>query len=52
LSTRTDHDLYNAISHGGGAVDRSAAMPAWGAVLAPQEIWDLVAYVRQLSKQQ
>jgi cytochrome c oxidase cbb3-type subunit III len=51
LSKRTDHDLYNAISQGGSVVERSAAMPAWGAVLAPQDMWDLVAYIRQLSTQ-
>ena len=51
LSKRTDRDLYNVISSGGGAVDRATAMPAWGAVLAPQEIWDLVTYIRQLSTQ-
>jgi mono/diheme cytochrome c family protein len=49
LAKRTDQDLYNAISQGGPAVTRSAAMPAWGAVLAPQDMWDLVAYIRQLS---
>jgi cbb3-type cytochrome c oxidase subunit III len=51
LSKRTDRDLYNVISQGGAAVERSPAMPAWGGVLSPQEIWDLVAYVRQFSKQ-
>ena len=51
LSKRTDHDLYNVISRGGGAVDSATTMPGWGAVLAPQEIWDLVTYIRQLSKQ-
>ena len=51
LSKRTDYDLYNVISQGGHAVDRSVAMPAWGSVLLPQEMWDLVAYIRQLSKQ-
>jgi cytochrome c oxidase cbb3-type subunit 3 len=49
LAKRTDHDLYHAISQGGPAVTRSAAMPAWGAVLSPQDMWDLVAYIRQLS---
>jgi len=52
MSKRTDYDLYNVISQGGPAVDRAVTMPAWGAVLAPQEMWDLVAYIRQLSKQQ
>ena len=51
LAKRTDHDLYNVISRGGGAVDRATTMPGWGAVLAPQEIWDLVAYIRQLPTQ-
>jgi cytochrome c oxidase cbb3-type subunit 3 len=49
MSQRTDYDLYNAISMGGPAVDRSAAMPAWGNLLSPQDMWDLVAYIRQLS---
>ena len=52
MSKRTDYDLYNVISQGGPAVDRAVTMPAWGAVLAPQEMWDLIAYIRQLSKQQ
>ena len=51
LSTRTDHDLYNAIRQGGSVVERSATMPVWGAVLSPQDMWDLVAYIRQLSKE-
>jgi len=51
LGKRTDRDLYNVISRGGGAVERSLTMPGWGGVLSPQEIWDLVAYVRQFSKQ-
>ena len=51
LAKRTDRDLYNVISRGGGAVERSPTMPAWGGVLAPQEIWDLVAYVRQFATQ-
>jgi cbb3-type cytochrome c oxidase subunit III len=50
VASRTDHDLYNAISRGGPAVDRSSAMPAWGQTLKPEEIWDLVAYIRHLSK--
>jgi cbb3-type cytochrome c oxidase subunit III len=49
VASRTDFDLYNAISQGGPAVNRSAAMPGWGHALSPQEIWDLVAYVRQLA---
>jgi cytochrome c oxidase cbb3-type subunit 3 len=51
MSSRTDDDLYNAISQGGAAVERSVAMPGWGQVLPLQDIWDLVAYIRQLSGQ-
>jgi cbb3-type cytochrome c oxidase subunit III len=51
LSKRTDRDLYNVISRGGGAAERSLTMPGWGSVLSPQEIWDLVAYIRQFAKQ-
>ena len=50
LLSRTDYDLYYAISLGGAAIGRSGAMPAWGQVLTPQEIWDLVAYIHQLSR--
>jgi cytochrome c oxidase cbb3-type subunit 3 len=50
VSSRTDYDLYNTISQGGPAVNRSAAMPGWGHVLSPKEIWDLVACIRQLSR--
>jgi cytochrome c oxidase cbb3-type subunit 3 len=51
LSSRTDYDLYNAISQGGPSVDRTDAMPAWGHVLSQQDMWDLVAYIRQFPKQ-
>jgi cytochrome c oxidase cbb3-type subunit III len=51
MSKRTDYDLYNVISQGGPAVGHSATMPAWSSVLSPQEMWDLVAYIRQLSKE-
>ena len=51
VAKRTDHDLYNVISKGSGMVDRSPTMPGWGTVLAPQDIWDLVAYIRQLPTQ-
>ena len=52
MSQRTDYDIFNAISLGGPAVDRSVAMPAWGQVLSSQDVWDLVAYIRQLSGKQ
>ncbi len=30
---------------------RPAGMPAWGSILPPQSIWDLVAYVQSISKE-
>ena len=50
VSGLTDYDLYHVISQGGAAMGRSAAMPAWGQVLTPQDMWDLVSFVRQLAK--
>jgi cbb3-type cytochrome c oxidase subunit III len=50
LSSLTDRDLFNVISQGGPAVDRSPVMPAWGQTLKPEEIWDLVAYIRHISR--
>ena len=49
LRTRTDRDLYMVISAGGGANGKSTAMPHWGGYLVPEQIKDLVAYVRSIS---
>lgn len=38
-------DIYLTIEQG-----RPEGMPAWGSLLPPQTIWDLVAYVKQLSE--
>lgn len=45
MARRTDTELYNVIRHG-----RGPAMPAWGHLLTPQEISDLVVYIRHLSR--
>lgn len=45
MSRRTDADLYNVIRHG-----RGVAMPGWDHLLTPQEMWDLVAHIRHLSR--
>jgi cytochrome c oxidase cbb3-type subunit 3 len=50
VASLSDYDLYHVISQGGAMMGRSAAMPAWGQVLTPQDMWDLVAYIRQLSQ--
>jgi len=45
----TDAQLYRIISQGGAAVERSAAMPAWGHLLSASDIRDLIAYIRYLA---
>lgn len=39
----SDADVFNSIYEG-----RARGMPAWGAVLSTNQIWELVAYVRSL----
>lgn len=51
LSSRSDDQLFAAIKHGGPAAGLSPAMPAFGAQLRDQDIWDLVAYIRRLAAQ-
>ena len=50
LETRSDQELFNAISKGGLKVGRAPCMPAWGETLDKQTIWSLVRYIRQLCK--
>lgn len=39
----SDADVFNSIYEG-----RARGMPAWGAILTHQQIWDLVAYIHSL----
>ncbi len=50
MSGRTDKQLYEVIALGGGHMGRSVYMPEWTNDLAPAQIKDLVAYLRQISK--
>ena len=43
-----DEELFKAIKEGGLAVNKSALMPAWGALLSDAQIADLVKYLRQV----
>jgi mono/diheme cytochrome c family protein len=45
-----DDELYKAIKEGGLAVNKSALMPTWGAVLSDAQIKDLVKYLRVVCK--
>jgi len=48
LETRTDRQLFDAISLGGLAVGRAPCMPAWGKTLDEETIRSLVRYIREL----
>lgn len=46
MSTLSDEHLVKVISEGGAAVGKSAMMPAWGAVLSPEDVLNVIAYIR------
>jgi mono/diheme cytochrome c family protein len=50
MATRTDKDLYVTISLGGGHLGKSPYMPAWAVYLSPEQIQDLVSYIRTISR--
>lgn len=48
LETRTDKQLFDAITLGGLAVGRAPCMPSWGNTLDENMIHSLVSYIREL----
>ena len=44
----TDVDLKNVISKGAGAYGGSMLMAPWGAMLSPEDVENVVAYIRSL----
>jgi mono/diheme cytochrome c family protein len=48
LETRTDKQLFDAITLGGLAVGRAPCMPSWGNTLDEKMIHSLVGYIREL----
>ena len=48
MSSRSDEELFKAISEGGQAISKSVLMPPWGGSLSDDEIHALVAYLREL----
>jgi mono/diheme cytochrome c family protein len=46
----TDKYLYDVIKDGGAKVKKSPLMPGWGGALSDRDIWNLVAYLRTLSR--
>ncbi len=47
VSALTDEHLDKVISEGGAAVGLSPMMAAWGGTLSEQDIWNVIAYIRQ-----
>jgi mono/diheme cytochrome c family protein len=50
MSKLSDEDIFKTVKNGGASVGKSPLMPAWGATLKDDQIQDVVAYVRTLSK--
>jgi mono/diheme cytochrome c family protein len=50
LGERSDDVLYDMIAGGGGIMNRSPRMPAFGGSLSPAEIRALIAHLRSLCK--
>lgn len=48
MITRTDEELFKAISEGGQSINKSVLMPNWGKTLSEVQIEELVAYLRAL----
>lgn len=49
MNKRTNVQLFGVIKGGGIAVELADAMPAWGNVLLDQDIWNVVAFLREIS---
>ncbi len=50
MKTLTDEYVVKVITEGGQAVGKSPLMVSWKAVLKPEEIKDVAAYVRSFAK--
>lgn len=49
MSKLTDQDIYVTLSLGGAHSGKSPFMPAWTATLKPDQIKDLISYIRAIS---
>ena len=47
VSTLTDEHIFKTVKEGGASVGKSPLMPAWGGTLTDDDIWNVIAYVRQ-----
>ncbi len=48
MNKQSDQFLFDIISKGGAAVQKSPMMPGWGGQLKENQIRDVVAYIRSL----
>jgi mono/diheme cytochrome c family protein len=49
MNALSDAHLTQVISEGGAAVQRSPLMPSWKGTLTPQQMQDVIAYLRTLA---
>lgn len=52
MITRTDEELFKAISEGGQSINKSVLMPNWGKTLTEEQIKDIITYLRALCCQE
>ncbi|MFQ5693288.1 MAG: c-type cytochrome [Nitrospinota bacterium] len=50
MSKVKDEDIFKIIKKGGQAVGKSPLMPPWGGPLSDQDISNITAYIRAISK--
>ena len=50
MKALSDQFLFDIIKNGGASVGKSPLMPAWGGQLKDQDIWNLIAYIRELGE--
>ncbi len=50
ISTLTDDHLVELITKGGGPVHASPIMPSWAPILRPEDVRNVVTYIRTLSR--
>lgn len=46
MNKKTNVELFTVIKGGGGAVELSDCMPAWGNLVQDQDIWNIIAWIR------
>jgi mono/diheme cytochrome c family protein len=49
MNQESDKSWFEIISKGGGAVGKSAFMPAWGNALNEKQINELIAYISSIT---